>query len=796
MQVSQKITLALFTTVILCSTIIGYFTYQSVAKDLEYQLGLRLEHISRTASLLVDPDDHANIFVGFLEGDEKLTEREYFKRVQQTLKNIKTENHLTEDVYTLVIPDWAPDKMLFMAMDNDKTYVGNGLEMNPLVKEVLETGKAKHSPIYSDSEGDWVSAFAPIKNKEGKSIAVIEVDYHVEGEVAAAKTALLRMIGIPTMVALFIALVVGLILGKTLSKPIRKLRDIAVEVSKGNLSVSIENKSNDETGVLARTFNEMIIELKKNKQELQDYAENLEKKVEERTLHLDLAKKEIETLLNNLGQGFMLIDETGQIQPGCTKATEKFFGLNPESKHISEILQLDKNASDSTMSWLEILYEGAIDFDSAKDLGPSSFQKINGQYIELNYRPIFNSAGDRLEKLICISEDKTREKDLERRLLEDQEYAAMVKTYIKDKDGFVDFLLTLQSGIPGLREAYSKKENFNRENFENTFRLLHTLKGEAAFYHALALKDNLHSFESLLSDLKENIEAYEKSFMKNKINLACDSLNEVLLKFLKDNESIIGSLEDQAQNEYIKISRGQLRSVGRRLQSQLGNPPPFVAEIVSELALEKVSDQFIKYQSVIEALARKEFKLVQLNIENSDIRINVEVYKALFSSFIHLFRNAVDHGIETEDEREACGKNPEGRIQMTFNSLSSPSGERLEIVVQDDGRGIDPQKILQIARNKGIVKAGQDLTENEILNLIFLPGFSSKNSVTDLSGRGVGLDSIKYEAQRIGGTVTVKSQQGQGSTFRLSLPLVKNFSFDIKSKNSSTEIVPEKTNAA
>lgn len=784
MQVSHKITLALFTTVIICSTIVGYFTYQSAAKDLEYQLGLRLEHISRTASLLIDPEDHEKIFLGFLEQDEKLTERDHFKRVQKTLMDIKLQNHLKEDVYTLVLPEWQADKMLFMAMSNDKTYVGNGLDMNPIVKEIFATGQAQHSPIYSDSEGDWVSAFAPIKDKDGKTIAVIEVDYHVEGEVAAAKAALIRMIGIPTGVALFMALIIGFILGKTLSKPIRNLKEVALEVSKGNLSVSIENKSTDETGVLARTFNEMVIQLKKNKKELQDYAENLEKKVEERTLHLDQAKKEIETLLNNLGQGFMLIDEKGTILPGCTKATERFFGLNPENKSISEVLKLDKYAKDSTMSWLEILYEGTIDFHSAKDLGPSSFQKLNDQYIELDYRPIFNAKGDKLEKLICISEDKSREKELERRLQEDQEYAAMVKSYVMDKDGFIDFLLTLRSGIKEIQQFYLDAENFNKKNLEGTFRVLHTLKGEAAFYHALSLKDSLHSFESLLADLKEKIITYDKSVMQEKISSSCIKFEDVFANFLEVNESIIGSLDEQAHSEYLKISRGQLREVGQKINNRLGDKAPFVEELVSELILERVSDQFIKYQSVIEALARKEFKLVKLNIESSNIKANIEPYKALFSSFIHLFRNAVDHGIETEDEREEVGKDPQGSINMNFNVQSKDSGEQLEIIITDDGRGIDPDRILTIAKKKGLVSDDQDLTEKEILNLLFLPGFTSKESVTDLSGRGVGLDSIRYEAQKIGGSVEVESQIGQGSTFRLSFPLVKSFSFDKKLDNS------------
>ena len=442
LSISKKITLILLSLVTLCLTAAGAYTYQSIFSNVETMLGQKLDHIARTAVLLIDPEDHQKIEDALTAQEENVTDQNYFKRIQKTLQNIKISNDLKEDIYTVIAPEWADGNMIFIAMSNEKTYVGNSIKLQAGVSEALASGKPKYSKIYSDSEGVWVSAFAPILNSEGKAIAAIEVDYHAEREIAAARKDLLKSIGIPAIVAIFLSLIFGNIIGKILSRPISKLNQAASQVSVGNLDVYVENKSKDEIGVLSRVFNLMVEDLKSSKDKLEDYARNLELKVEERTQKLAIAMQANTTLLNNLGQGFMIIQKNGTVAPGSTKAASAFFGSDPSGKEFSALMQMNTEETESVKDWLELCFNEAVDFESLKELGPMSFEKLNNKYIELSYRPIF-SENEKMTEIICIAEDKTNEKNLERKAYEEKEYSLFVLNLIKDRNQFHDFVATL-----------------------------------------------------------------------------------------------------------------------------------------------------------------------------------------------------------------------------------------------------------------------------------------------------------------------------------------------------------------
>jgi two-component system chemotaxis sensor kinase CheA len=132
-----------------------------------------------------------------------------------------------------------------------------------------------------------------------------------------------------------------------------------------------------------------------------------------------------------------------------------------------------------------------------------------------------------------------------------------------------------------------------------------------------------------------------------------------------------------------------------------------------------------------------------------------------------MLRNAIDHGVETPEQRIEAGKAEEGVIRLAALHRSG----RIVIEVSDDGKGIDRERVREIAVHKGLVAADASLNEEEVDNLIFLPGFSTAPSVSSISGRGVGMDVVKRSIQSLGGRITIASQPGRGSTFTLSLPL-------------------------
>lgn len=176
---------------------------------------------------------------------------------------------------------------------------------------------------------------------------------------------------------------------------------------------------------------------------------------------------------------------------------------------------------------------------------------------------------------------------------------------------------------------------------------------------------------------------------------------------------------------------------------------------------------FHSFQRLIRDAARQTGKLVRLEIRGAETEVDKNIVEKLSDPFKHLLRNAIDHGIEPSEQRQAAGKPPHGTILLhAFHR-----GGQICIDVQDDGQGIPMAPLLAKAREKGWVQAGETPSESTLLELLFRPGFSTAKAVTELSGRGVGLDVVRQEIAALHGTVHIRQQMGRGTRFRIQLPL-------------------------
>lgn len=190
---------------------------------------------------------------------------------------------------------------------------------------------------------------------------------------------------------------------------------------------------------------------------------------------------------------------------------------------------------------------------------------------------------------------------------------------------------------------------------------------------------------------------------------------------------------------------------------------------VTQMRMVEVSFVFDRFPRMVRDLAKNEGKLVDLVIEGKDIELDRTVLDEIGDPLVHLLRNCIDHGIETPEERKKTGKPERGAIRLAAKREKN----HVEISVEDDGRGIDPEKIKKIAVKKGIRGEAEvkKMDDYEAMMLIFAPGFSSAEKVTDVSGRGVGMDVVRSKITALGGTVDVKSKVGAGTKAALRLPL-------------------------
>ncbi|MCR2745436.1 chemotaxis protein CheA [Limnobacter parvus] len=185
------------------------------------------------------------------------------------------------------------------------------------------------------------------------------------------------------------------------------------------------------------------------------------------------------------------------------------------------------------------------------------------------------------------------------------------------------------------------------------------------------------------------------------------------------------------------------------------------------LRMVQIGETFQRFQRVVRDTAMGLGKQIQLEISGEDTELDKSVVEKIGDPLMHLVRNALDHGLETPEERIAAGKSGTGKLQLNAYHDSG----HIVIEVNDDGRGLARDKILKKAIEKGIITAEQMLTDAEVNMLIFAPGFSTADKVTDISGRGVGMDVVKRNIEALRGSVQVRSRPGQGCTFEIRLPL-------------------------
>jgi two-component system chemotaxis sensor kinase CheA len=186
-----------------------------------------------------------------------------------------------------------------------------------------------------------------------------------------------------------------------------------------------------------------------------------------------------------------------------------------------------------------------------------------------------------------------------------------------------------------------------------------------------------------------------------------------------------------------------------------------------ELRMVPVEELFSRFPRLIRDLADKSGKEIQLRMEGQETRLDRTIVERLAEPMIHLIRNSVDHGLETPAEREAAGKPRQGRILL----WAGHEGDRVALKIEDDGRGLNRQRILDKGIARALIPANTSVDDPRVVGLIFEPGFSTRDSVNELSGRGVGLDVVRDAVRALRGSVSVQSEPGRGTCFTFRLPL-------------------------
>lgn len=237
----------------------------------------------------------------------------------------------------------------------------------------------------------------------------------------------------------------------------------------------------------------------------------------------------------------------------------------------------------------------------------------------------------------------------------------------------------------------------------------------------------------------------------SKIDVLNDLVGELIVI-----QSVVQSQTEQIASRKLAASVQQVAKLAKSIQ-----------EISMGLRMLPVKPLVQKLQRTVRDTAKALGKEIDLRVIGESMEVDKSVLDRLVDPLIHILRNGVDHGVESIADRKAIGKNPVGRIELSFEN----EGNFLVVVVKDDGKGIDSNIVKAKAIEKKLINSTQALSDKQILNLIFHPGFSTKAVTSEISGRGVGMDVVKTNVEQIGGSVDLATVRGAGSEFRIKIPL-------------------------
>lgn len=502
---------------------------------------------------------------------------------------------------------------------------------------------------------------------------------------------------------------------------------------------------------------DVIKDLQVAQAELEKYSKNLEQMVAERTAELKKLNTTLSALLDSLGQGFFVFNTDGDCLPVSSKACLNTVETNPENQKIWDVLKVKPEKVPGFQKWMTTVFMEMLPFEDLAPLAPDVFPHSQNKHIRLEYFPM-RSAEGQLEGVVVVSSDQTDLVMAQRQAESEKAHVQMILKILQHKKETANFLREAQSLFLETDLALKQPEL----NVDEVFRCLHTLKGGAASFSIQSVAEPCHHAESLLSEYKA---AEDKHIYLDKMRQEFEKSKIGFESFLSVVEQVLGH-RDRWTQRWIEKPVSVVQSFAELIQES-----SLRLQFIENFATEPVFEYLKSYQEAAQDVADRSGKyLAPINWEGTELKILPEVYSALLSTLVHAYRNAVDHGIEAPDTRRERAKPDQGSLHTKVELFKHPEHQNLwmRILIKDDGNGIDPQKIRAKMEKQGLPDSHLD--DLQVIQQVFASQFSTKEQATDISGRGVGLDAILYQAKQLGGTAFVTSELTKGTSLFIEVP--------------------------
>jgi signal transduction histidine kinase len=590
-----------------------------------------------------------------------------------------------------------------------------GAMLGELPRGAPEPARTVPASVALERRPDRVVVLSPVRNESKHTVGVVAVAFSLSRENAAiadvrAKTLLVSAAVAAGLSALLLAMARHMVVG-----PLSKLV-VAVRMVEEGKAGDVDVRSNDEIGLLAEAFRSMATAIRTREERIT--AQN----------------RDMRMVLDNVGQGFVTLDVEGKMSEQHSRIIREWFGAPERGTTFWQYLQ---KVDPVVAQWFELgwtaIREDIMPLEVSLMQLPQVVRK-NGQTFEFSYRPILKEG--QLEQAIVVTTDVTSRIERERAEQAQREMMSIFHRIRADRQAFEGFFFEASELVRAL-------EHSTGSDADLVMRQLHTLKGNCSLYGIESVATFCHELEDRLKETTEPLGSPEKA-----------KLSELWAQ-VSDVRARLG------EGDNIEIAREEYDNFLDHLRCRTDHN--VLAATCSSWKFEPAAKRLAllgdQITRLVDRMGKAETDIV---CHPTQLRLPPSKWGRFWSAFAHIIRNAVDHGIETSEDRQIAGKSVRARIELAVTRES----DHVLVTIRDDGAGIDWPTIAEKAKAQGLPWE----TRGDLEEALFAQGMSVRSEASSSSGRGVGLSAVREIVRELKGDVEVQSQLGGGTMFRFVLP--------------------------
>jgi two-component system chemotaxis sensor kinase CheA len=592
----------------------------------------------------------------------------------------------------------------------------------------------RHSPVALGRPGkgqqarfrdaDSIRVLEPVVNLEGQTVAGLVVRFSTAREAATLAQLSRQVFYVSAATALCLAGAILLAIHRVVVRPVARLEEAAGRLARGDQQALESGRSptrarvQDEVVRLAEKFGEMA------------------EAVRDRERRLGVRNRDLKLILDSVEQGFLTARIDGTLFAERSAVVETWAGELPADATLWTLVGgIDPAAGE----WLHFGWEQVssqiLPLEVAIDQLPRRMSRQE-QHFSLNYHPVI--VDGELERIVVVITDITAELLRQRALAEQQEFAALVDQFVRDRRAFHSFWQEA-SALVGEIVASSTSGEVLRRN-------VHTLKGNTRFFGLGRVSALCHELESAMAERGEYVLTERE---KRALTEVWESLRSRIEPLMR------------GATVFLEVSREQYEQLIAAFERR--EPIEKLEQLVHDLRCEPIATRLENAKRLLQIGAKQLGKTPpNVELKHNDLRVPPGPWAPFWSVFSHVLNNALDHGLESDEERRAANKPVPGRMQLSIAATEH------EIIVEmsDDGGGID----WELVRKHAAARQLPCRTRAELERALFSDRFSTREHVSQVSGRGVGLGAVEHVVTAMGGRIELESTAGVGTTWRFRFP--------------------------